>query len=93
LLVRLELIKRVGVEWKVEKLFGLIAGVDPVVNKLVKQCRFPDAAPADEPEQGLIFKLTIGFSRVCEMVEIASLASGQVEGIRPMFPPRVVVTE
>jgi hypothetical protein len=87
------LIEWIGVKWEVEKLFRIIASIDAVMNKLVKECRFPDAATADESKQRLILELAIRCIGAGEMIEIASLTSGQVEGICPVLPPRVMIVE
>jgi hypothetical protein len=93
LFVRAKLVERISVEWKIEKLFGIIAGGEAMMNELMQECGFPNAAPADECEYGLVFELTSGLIRACKMVEVASLTGRQIEGIHSVFPPRVVIVE
>jgi hypothetical protein len=93
LLVGLELIQRVCVEREVKELLGGITSVDTVVDELVEQRGFADAATPNECEDGLIFELTAGRVWPSEMVKITFVTRRQVEGVSPAVPPRVVVVE
>jgi len=93
LLVGLELIEWVRVEWEIEELLGGVAGVDSVLDELVEERGFADAAPADQCEDGLIFELASGRVRSGEMVEIAFLPCRKVESVGTVVPPGVVLVE
>jgi hypothetical protein len=64
-----------------------------VVDELVEQRGFADAATPNECEDGLIFELTAGRVWPSEMVKITFVTRRQVEGVSPAVPPRVVVVE
>jgi hypothetical protein len=69
----LELVERIGVEWKIEESFRIVVSLDAMVNELVEERGFADTPPSNEAEKRLVLELAVGLVGTGEMIEIALL--------------------